>query len=661
MEMTMSLNEIIEKKIQYEMGQLYNYLNDIENTHITPQLTGQNLVSFYHLREANHQYGHWRCICPFHSGASNRSEFIFNDDEKTFICFACDTKGTYLKFIALMQGYTANALNEAKIFAAIHFGNMNLGFDSINDYKEQIKQKIIKRYETTKSLKLNDYYDISILPYHSKVPNNKKVKKSTNSQKHEKNAKDSSTETHPTKSIEINPYLKAIEDAKNSILLHEILQNRDKFNSADKLKDFMERKYFLHRDIIEKYGLIYFAREKQKELTYPNFYGLNDRVLFPIKDHKSGDIIGFQGRYVFYSKEGKSASWGKYSNILDYGELKTKDNGYQYYIVHPFPIGQFLFNLYEIKNENPTKIWITEGIADCLKLISLGFTNAVSPGQSNLTDEQIALLKEYFGLDIEILLFFDNDDNKVGQNNSISKSYKLWDSGFRKIKIIRTFQGQGTDITDVAAKIRNDDQLKMMIDLWEKSAFEFAPAKKEDLDFLFQSGFYTEADIYSLDPRNIKNEIAKVNLLKKIDTHANMDKKVLKFIKGISTINELAVNGIKSALNSSIKEQGTEEPASSSRDEVEVEKKSSSQSTDYVFTNITDAQLYRLKQRFDIPTIQKIDENCTKKQITAIVGNIINNIDFDLGDYLAPKKYKVTTLIDKDFNPVLEEPEEMPF
>jgi hypothetical protein len=53
--------------------------------------------------------------------------FIFNDNEKSFTCFACKTSGTYLKFIALMQGFSINALNEAKIFATVHFAHLNLG------------------------------------------------------------------------------------------------------------------------------------------------------------------------------------------------------------------------------------------------------------------------------------------------------------------------------------------------------------------------------------------------------------------------------------------------------------------------------------------------------------------------------------------------------
>ena len=97
------------------------------------------------------------------------------------------------------------------------------------------------------------------------------------------------------------------------------------FNSIDKLQDFMNKKYFISGDIIEKYGLIYFDRRNQSKLAKPNFYGLSDRVIFPIKDHKSGIVAGLHCRHVLYKKEeGKSKQWGKYSNVVDYGNSKLK-------------------------------------------------------------------------------------------------------------------------------------------------------------------------------------------------------------------------------------------------------------------------------------------------------------------------------------------------
>ncbi|AST58009.1 DNA primase [Thermoanaerobacterium thermosaccharolyticum] len=657
----MNINEIIEIKIKYEMGQLYNYLNEIENTYISSQITGENLVKFYNLNATN-QYGHWRCVCPFHQGASNKTEFIFNDNEKSFTCFACKTSGTYLKFIALMQGFTSNALNEAKIFAAINFAHLNLTFNSISDYKEKIKRKVLKRYEATKSLNIKDYYDISILPRESSPQVNTVASKPDNSSVI--NEDKSSIEPSLKKNTELNIYTQAIEDAKNSILLHEILLNKEQFNSIDKLQDFMQKKYYISGDIIEKYGLIYFDRQSQSKLTHSNFYGLSDRVIFPFKDHKSGIVVGFHCRLVSYNKKGeeKSKQRAKYLNIVDYGELKTKDNRYQYYGLKSFSIGQFLFNLFEIKDNKVTKLWITEGVADCLKLISLGYINAVSPGQSNLTDEQINLLKDYFGCEIEVLLFFDNDNNNIGQCNSIQIAYKLWNSGFRNIKIVRTFPGQGKDLTDVAVAIQNDSQLQMLIDLWEKNAYVFSPASEEHLNVLLNSGYYTDSEVFSIDPRDIEEEIAKVKLLKKLGHQTDFDIKELKKIKNITSIVESNINISKDNTNSNIFEPAsTTHITSPSRNEVELCKTDSSQNPECCFMNISDAQLYRLKQKFDKDTIKEIDEKCTREQIINMVGKIIGGIPFKLDEYLFPEKYSPSVLVDENFNPIIIEPEDIPF
>jgi len=77
--------------------------------------------------------------------------------------------------------------------------------------------------------------------------------------------------------------------------------------------------------------------------------------------------------------------------------------------------------------------------------------------------------------------------------------------------------------------------------------------------------------------------------------------------------------------------------------------------------NISDAQLYRLKQKFNMDTIKEIDEKCTKEQIINMVGKIINGIPFELDEYLFPEKFTPPTLVDENFNPIIVEPEDMPF
>ena len=126
--------------------------------------------------------------------------------------------------------------------------------------------------------------------------------------------------------------------------------------------------------------------------------------------------------------------------------------------------------------------------------------------------------------------------------NSIQIAYKLWNSGFRKIKIVRTFPGQGKDLTDVAVAIQDDNQLQMLIDLWEKNGYVFSPASEEHLNILLNSGYYTDSEVFSIDPRDIEEEIAKVNLLKKLGQQTGLDIKELKPINNITSIIELKTN-----------------------------------------------------------------------------------------------------------------------
>jgi len=80
--------------------------------------------------------------------------------------------------------------------------------------------------------------------------------------------------------------------------------------------------------------------------------------------------------------------------------------------------------------------------------------------------------------------------------------------------------------------------------------------------------------------------------------------------------------------------------------------------------NISKAQLFHLKNRFDIGIIKKIDNECSKKQIAAIVGNIIRNKDFDVWDYIPKNEshYSSTSIAsstnildDGNFTPVYDD------
>ena len=115
--------------------------------------------------------------------------------------------------------------------------------------------------------------------------------------------------------------------------------------------------------------------------------------------------------------------------------------------------------------------------------------------------------------------------------------------------------------------------------------------------------FYTNAGVYSIDPRDIGDEIAKVKLLKKLGQNADLDVEELNQVKDIASITEPEMKNSKDNTSSSKTELENIEPFTPLRNEVVSCETDSSQNPEYYFMNISDAQLYWLKQKFDMDTI----------------------------------------------------------
>lgn len=669
------INHLIEKKLTHDVGVLiYQYLNDIEDN-IQNSLNANVLINFYNLKNTVKQN---RCICPFHIGADNPTSLVFDDNKKSFICYACNEHGTYLEFIAKMQGFTKNRISEAKIFAANNFANMNLGFDSISDFESKLKELILDRYNQTKSLILNDYYDISLIDYQAKNTKKKSVSNLQTTQNNNCNNLTTNIKEFKLEMLDIEAQIRelnadavrkngdfsyriSIKTAKNSKLINDFL-TKPNLNSKEKLYDFMYKKYDIPKEFADKYGLICFEKSNQSLLEYPDFFTLSDRILFPFKDHETGIVVGYQARTMDLNAKNKV----KYINITDFGNLKTKNNK-TYRSIIPFNIGDFLFNLNELKNKNINKLFITEGVADTIKLTSLGY-NSVSSGQANLTDHQIYLISKYFGKNINIYLFFDNDTNNVGQNNSIKIAYRLYQFGFTNISIVRTYAELGTDITDVAVKVRNDDILKFLIELWIKDAYKFEPASNELLNILYQTGLYSDTEILEIDPRNIKKICENGEIFKEIVTNLKLQGKEIATFKSIlnekKELLELLNDKINKLIKLNLKDKNSNEKSKQNSNIPSILPEKTLQNDWNSIDNISKKQLNILKKKFDYETVKKINDFCTKKQIRSIIGNIIENKPFDVNDYLHfNKNFNKSidyTTVDNDFRPIIND-DDCPF
>jgi len=652
--MNRSIDSIIAKKVSHDVGILiFQYLNDIEPL-IQQSLTAEKLKGFYGLKG---KYSKGRFVCPFHHGADNPTSLSMNDNKRCFHCNACGKSGTYLEFIMYMQNISGrNSYNDAKIFAANHFTKLNLGFNSIADFEQKLKDKILERYRKTNSLRYTDYYDIWLLPeryFSSKEQSQVRQYQEEQQTKPSLEVSLSNSTNKPGFILEsldlemtirhlkaqniivngITDYDEAVQVAKNSKLIKDFTKNADKLNSVDKLTDYMSKKYNIDIDTALKYGLIFFDKSSQHQLYYSDFFMLNNRVLFPVRDHETGIIVGYQCRRTDLS----APRHYKYLNITDYQDnLITNENGTTYRDFVPFKVGNFLFNLYELKGKCINTLWITEGIADAIKLSSMGY-DAVSLGQANLTDYQIYLIDKYFGKDVTLNLFFDNDDHKIGQNKSIAAAYRLWQFGFRNIRIISTFKELGKDITDCSVKLHDDNMLRLLISLWEKQAYSFTPASNEDLNTLLKTGLYTENEIMCIDPRDINQMTNFAEAIVKHIDLKDMTYQQLAILKKLCCFTE---EEIKILLNLSTKDyhdmQDADETENVVKENININAGNAQEerNVEENLINISKAQLFHLKKRFDLDLIKKIDNECSRKQIAAIVGNIIKNKDFDVWDYI---------------------------
>jgi DNA primase len=198
----------------------------------------------------------------------------------------------------------------------------------------------------------------------------------------------------------------------------------------------------------------------------------------------------------------------------------------------------------------------------------------------------------------------------------------------------------GKDITDCSVKLLDDDTLRLFVNFWEKQAYPFIPASNEDLNALLKTGLYTENVTLSIDPRNIKQVISFAKTLSKYIDFKNIEYKQLAVLKKLCCFSE---EEIKTLLNLSTKDyhevQDADETAIAVKENINTNADNAQEerNVEENLINISKAQLFHLKKKFDIDLIQEIDSECSKKQIGAIIGNIIKNKDFDVWDYISKK------------------------
>jgi DNA primase catalytic core len=127
-------------------------------------------------------------------------------------------------------------------------------------------------------------------------------------------------------------------------------------------------------DLMLESGLIR-KSEKENVVNYYDFF--RDRIMFPIHDEKSGNVVGFSGRYI-----GTDSNQSKYLNSVD-SEIYSKTKSV---------LGLFLSKR-EISKLD--QVIVVEGNFDMLLMHQYGILNCVSPLGTALTKEHIEIISKY--------------------------------------------------------------------------------------------------------------------------------------------------------------------------------------------------------------------------------------------------------------------------
>lgn len=173
-----------------------------------------------------------------------------------------------------------------------------------------------------------------------------------------------------------------------------------------------------------------------------NFLG---RLCFPIFD-KDGEFVGIQGRSMierekiddFIDNEYiyKKLYW--YNDSLTDKEKKEKKEklAQKYLSTSGFKKSNHLYLLNKYAGRNIRKVVVVEGIKDAIRIYAQDYPNlaVVSSFGADLSDLQIDLLKDAFGINVMVIMGYDGD--KAGISGNLKAAEKLSKAGFNNVRFV---------------------------------------------------------------------------------------------------------------------------------------------------------------------------------------------------------------------------------
>lgn len=271
-------------------------------------------------------------LCPFHN--EKTPSFTVNPRGGFYHCFGCGKGGDIFTFIMDMENIEfKEALEILAGRAGVTLKKFNFNYEKPEE--KNFKERILEVNELAK-----EYFKQTLYKPETK---------------------------------EAQEYIRKRKMNKES------LENFDIGYSDGKVYDFLKRKGYLDKEIIES-GVCY-KRDDGKIID--RFFR---RVIFPIKDIR-GNVIAFSGRNI--EKDSKYAKYINTSDTIIYNK------------------GNHLFGLNLAKKYAKEQLIIVEGNMDVISLHQSGVKNVVAGLGTALTEMQANLLKSRTK---EVLICYDSDE-----------------------------------------------------------------------------------------------------------------------------------------------------------------------------------------------------------------------------------------------------------
>lgn len=368
--------------------------------------------------------------CPFHN--EDTASFSVTNDDKHWECFGCHKEGTIIDFVKEIEAQRGHYIEDFKEIYNFIITEQNLSIDFTlpSEGNQRLSEEDKEK---------NLLYSIM------------KEAQSLSAWRLEK-------------------------DKESNGVAYKYLKKRH--ISDDTIKEFglgYNPKYLLQSKLSKKFKNedLFKAGILSKNDNDNKYYDSeNNRLLVPISDAQ-GRTVAFGGRIL--SNDKKTV---KYKN--------TK--------VSPiFQKKAILFNYHRAqqiaKGEN--EIVLVEGYFDAISAWELGLKNAVAIMGSELTNEQLIMIKS---LNVPVTLCLDNDD--VGRNSMCKIIPALYDEGI-EVKVINARQLKaGKDMNDFLINGINKKNIEEV--------------KVKGIDFLFDYYFSSELSNNSISADVIKSVYNKI-------------------------------------------------------------------------------------------------------------------------------------------------------